>query len=153
MKDIEIKIKEFIEKILPCEEISFSQEEDVNIYWCQVQSKESHHLLGHHADGLAAINYLVRKLIEKTLSLEESRQLTIIVDVNGQEKKRIENLKGTAHMMAERARFFKNEVEIPPMPAEDRKIIHAFLTKYKDIETESKGLGSSRRVVVRFVTE
>jgi len=54
-------------------------------------------------------------------------------------------------MMAERARYFKSNIEIDPMPAFERRIIHMFLEGIKDIKTESEGYGPTRRVVIKYV--
>ena len=53
-------------------------------------------------------------------------------------------------MMAERARFFKKDTELEPMRAFDRKIVHTFLEGRPNVKTESIGLGSTRRIVVKY---
>ena len=73
------------------------------------------------------------------------------MDINGYQKKKIDNLKNMAHMMSERAKYFKSNIEIDPMPAFERRIIHMFLENEKDIKTESEGEGSNRRVVVKYI--
>jgi predicted RNA-binding protein Jag len=55
-----------------------------------------------------------------------------------------------AHIMAERARYFKSNVEIDPMNPFERRIIHEFLADEKDLKTESTGLGLSSRVVIKY---
>ena len=54
-------------------------------------------------------------------------------------------------MMAERAKYFKSNIEVEPMPANERRIIHMFLEKIPDIKTESEGYGPNRRVVIKYV--
>lgn len=61
-----------------------------------------------------------------------------LVDINGYQKKRFDNLKNIAHMIAERAKYFKSNIEIDPMPAFERRIIHLFLENDKEIKTESE---------------
>ena len=56
-------------------------------------------------------------------------------------------------MMAERARYFKNDIEIDPMPSYERRIIHMFLEGANDIKTESEGYGPTRRVVIKYINE
>jgi spoIIIJ-associated protein len=56
-------------------------------------------------------------------------------------------------MMAERARYFKSNIEVDPMPAFERRIVHMFLEDAKDIKTESEGQGSNRRVVIKYINE
>ncbi|MCX6754163.1 MAG: hypothetical protein NTV03_03875 [Candidatus Nomurabacteria bacterium] len=66
------------------------------------------------------------------------------------QKKRFDSLKNIAHMMAERAKYFKSNIEVDPMPANERRIIHMFLEGIPDIKTESEGYGPSRRVVIKY---
>ena len=66
-------------------------------------------------------------------------------------KKRIENIHAIAHMMAERARYFKSNIEVDPMPAFERRIVHEFLSDAADLKTESEGEGLSRRVVIKYI--
>ena len=46
-------------------------------------------------------------------------------------------------------RYFKKEVEMHPMNAYERRVIHAALTEYPDITTESVGEEPQRRVVIK----
>jgi spoIIIJ-associated protein len=87
-------------------------------------------------------------MIEKNVSEDEAGML--MIDINGYNKKRFDSLKNTAHMLAERARYFKNSVELEPMPAYERRIVHMFLENIPDIVTESAGVGPGRRVVIKY---
>jgi spoIIIJ-associated protein len=77
--------------------------------------------------------------------------MRFIVDVNDFHKKKIENLKTLAHMLSERAKYFKSSIETDTMPAFDRKIIHEFLADKPNIKTESSGIEPNRRVVIRYI--
>ena len=56
-------------------------------------------------------------------------------------------------MMAERAKFFKSSVPLDPMNGYERRIIHTFLEKDKNIITDSEGVGKDRHIVIKFVEE
>ena len=106
-------------------------------------------LLGRDGETLRSLNHLVRKIIEKSSGKEEISN--VFIDINGYQKKRFDSLKNIAHMMAERARYFKSNIEVDPMPANERRIIHMFLEGIPDIKTESEGYGPSRRVVIKYI--
>jgi len=125
----------------------FSDED--GILWCMIETPDSRFMIGREGETLRSLNHLVRKIIEKRIGEEESTQ-KLFVDINGYQKKRFENLRNIAHMMAERARYFKSNIEIDPMPSYERRIIHMFLEGSKDIKTESEGLGPTRRVVIKY---
>jgi len=117
--------------------------------WCMIETPDSRFMIGRDGETLRSLNHLVRKVVEKESGMEEISN--IYVDVNGYQKKRFDNLKYIAHMMAERAKYFKSNIEIDPMPANERRIIHMFLESIPDIKTESEGYGPNRRVVIKYV--
>lgn len=120
-----------------------------NITWCLIETPDSRFLIGKEGETLRSFNHLVKKMLEKDSTEDFFNNL--FIDINGYQKKRFDNLKNIAHMMAERARYFKNNVEIDPMPAFERRIIHMFLEGSPNIKTESEGLGPKRRVVIKYI--
>ena len=117
--------------------------------WCMVDTPDSRFMIGRDGETLRSLNHLVRKIIEKSSGKEEISN--VFIDINGYQKKRFDSLKNIAHMMAERARYFKSNIEVDPMPANERRIIHMFLEGIPDIKTESEGYGPSRRVVIKYI--
>jgi len=172
MNKNEIKnlVKELIEKTtIPVNEISVEGDDSLLLdsnknktTWFSVEVDQPHFFLDRGGEALFAINYLVRKMIENKIfknreTVENSENtapfkgLGILVDINGFQKKRVESIHAIAHMMAERARYFKSNIEVDPMPAFDRRIVHEFLSDAVDLKTESEGEGYSRRVVIKYV--
>ena len=142
-------IKELLEKVRVTVD-TVSVIEEPNTTYFGVEIKEPHIFLGRDGEGLYALNHIVRRILEnKTPENQEETQ--IMIDINGFQKKRIENLRTIAHMMAERARYFKSSVEVDPMPAFERRIVHEFLANAGDLKTESVGFGPARRVVIRYI--
>lgn len=160
-KDIQNLIKELIEKTtVLVNEISVLEEENTvpkdkegaNVIYYGVEVKEPHLFIGHNGEGLFALNHLVRKMIENKMSKSDDVETPqIMIDINGFQKKRIDNLRAVAHMMAERARYFKSNIEVDPMPAFERRVVHEFLANATDLKTESVGFGPSRRVVIKYI--
>ena len=147
------KIKETIEQIFNytgCTISGCEFSEEGGILWCMIDTPDSRFMIGREGETLRSLNHIVQKILEKD-SLEE--RPSVFIDVNGYQKKRFDSLKTIAHMMAERARYFKSNIEIDPMPANERKIIHMFLEGAKDIKTESEGYGPNRRVVIKYVSD
>ena len=66
------------------------------------------------------------------------------------QKKRIDDVRAKAHILAERARYFKSSVEMDPMSSYERMIVHAEFTNTNDIVTVSTGQGRERRIIIRF---
>lgn len=148
------KIKEVVEQIFKHTSCTISKcefTEDSGMLWCMIETPDSSFIIGRDGETLRSLNHIVQKIVEKGIPTTEVKGPSIFVDVNGYQKKRFENLKNIAHMMAERARYFKSNIEIDPMPAFERRIIHMFLEGVKDVKTESEGYGPTRRVVIKYV--
>lgn len=148
-------IKKIIEDVLrsgnfPYEEITFHSPEIEDIVWYQIRSNDSHALIGKNGETLSALNHLVKKIVDKNKS-ETDATADFFIDVNDFQKKKVDNIKTVAHMMAERARFFKSSVQVDPMSPFERKIMHAFLAKLPDIKTQSEGIGPNRHIIISFV--
>ena len=143
-------IKELIEKTtVKLNEISVVENGPKNI-WVSVEVGEPHFFIGREGEGLHALNHLARRIIEnKTPSPIEG--VSVLVDINGFQKKRVENIRAIAHMMSERARYFKSNIEVDPMSAFERRVIHEFLSDASDLKTESIGVGRERRVVIKYI--
>ncbi len=123
--------------------------EDGDTLWCSISTPDSRFLIGRDGEALKSFNHLVKKMAEKEHGEEALRNLQI--DVNGYQKQHMDSIRATAHMLAERARYFKSSIEAEPMPAFERRVMHMFLEQMKDIKTESKGEGRDRKVVITFV--
>jgi len=148
------QIRQIIEDIFKHTACSISKCEFVqegNMLWCMIDTPDSRFMIGRDGETLRSLNHLVRMMVEKNMTPEDTNK--IFIDVNGYQKKRFDSLKTMAHMMAERARYFKSNIEIDPMPAYERRIVHMFLEGSPSIKTESEGYGPSRRVVIKYVND
>jgi len=130
----------------------FSYDEKLNILWCNIDSDHLRGLSYRSSEGMHALNYLLRKVIEKSIGEENAPTTSVIVDIFNTEKKRIDSLRNMAHMMAERARYFKSSIDVDPMSPYDRRIIHEYVsTNMPDLKTESVGEGRDRHIVIRYI--
>ena len=117
-------------------------------YWFSISLEQPKLLIGKNGEHLQAFNMLVRKIIEAKAPESPVR---VVVDINNYQRERVQNVKAIAHMMAERARYFKSSVEVDPMSSYERRIVHDFLKDASDLKTESTGEGKSRRVVIKYI--
>jgi len=147
-------IKTIVEQIFTQTGCTISKCEFIDesgMLWCMIDTPDSRFMIGRDGETLRSLNHIVRKILEKTNNEEITNK--VFIDINAYQKKKFDNLKTIAHMMAERARYFKSNIEVDPMPAFDRRIIHMFLEGAKDLKTESEGVGPNRRVVIKYIQE
>ena len=115
-----------------------------------VKTKDSGVLIGTRGETLSALNHLVKKLLEKEGGDEDFH---FVIDVNGYHLKHIKALEAQARMLAERSRTFKYDIEMSPMSAYDRMIVHASLKDSPNITTESFGEGKLRHIVIKYIAD
>lgn len=129
---------------LPCDDVIASVHAGSTVF--TVKSTESAKLIGTHGDSLSALNHIVKKILEGKVPRDEH----FSVDINGYQLKQIKLLEDQARLVAERARTFRYDVELPPMSSYERMIIHSTLKDVTDIETMSYGEGPLRHIIVRY---
>lgn len=101
-------------------------------------------LIGRGGRTLAALEYVVNAVVNR----EGSEPIRINIDVGGYKRRRDERLRQTAERTADMVRKNGEAIELEPMSAAERRIIHMALAEVPGIRTESAGEARDRRVVV-----
>ncbi|HZB06500.1 MAG TPA: RNA-binding cell elongation regulator Jag/EloR [Thermoleophilaceae bacterium] len=101
-------------------------------------------LIGKHGSTIDALQHLAFRAAFRGDS--ERKQVT--VDAAGYRERR----EGALHRMADRAAAealqYSRPVELEPMRAPERKIVHTYLSERRDVDTHSEGDEPDRRLVV-----
>lgn len=111
-----------------------------------IKTKDSGVLIGARGDGLSALNHIVKKMFESKFP----RDAHYTIDVNGYNARKIKSLEDQAKLVAERARTFRYDIDMAPMSAYERMIVHSTLKNMPDIDSSSAGEGTMRHIVVRY---
>jgi spoIIIJ-associated protein len=102
-------------------------------------------LIGRHGQTIDAIQYLLNAISHRRG--DETRK-EVIVDAAGYRERRRATLESLALRTAEQVRASGEEVELEPMTAVERKVVHLFLKEREGVETRSEGTEPNRYVVV-----
>jgi spoIIIJ-associated protein len=102
-------------------------------------------LIGRHGQTIDAIQYLANAIIFRG-RYEERKP--VIVDAAGYRDRRQVTLDALALRMAEQASATGQRVELEPMTAVERKIVHEKLKDDPEVETASEGTEPNRFVVI-----
>lgn len=102
-------------------------------------------LIGKGGRTLAALEFLTNAVVNR---VEDDHPVRVSVDVGGYKKRRDERLRQVAQRAAARARKTGMPVELDPMSAAERRIVHVELADDATVESESTGEGRDRRVVI-----
>ena len=102
-------------------------------------------LIGRHGQTIDAIQYLANAIVFRGRYDERK---PIVVDAAGYRGRRQATLDSLAMRMAEQASATGQRVELEPMTAVERKIVHERLKDDPEVETASEGTEPNRYVVV-----
>jgi len=112
-----------------------------------VTSPDSHKLIGDNGDTLRAINTIAKRMVE----VQHGEDATnFLIDVNNYYENQMEKVRANARMLAQRARLFKHDVELPPQSAYERLVVHELFADDPEIGTESAGEGKFRHIVLKY---
>lgn len=102
-------------------------------------------IIGRGGRTLAALEYLTNAVVNR----EEGGRVRVNVDVGGYKRRRDDRLRNEAKSAAARVRKSGMAVELEPMSAAERRVVHMSLADEAGVRTESSGEGANRRVVVK----
>ncbi|MDQ3645319.1 MAG: protein jag [Actinomycetota bacterium] len=102
-------------------------------------------LIGRRGQTLEALQELTRTAVQRHLRARTRVQ----VDVEGYRARRRSSLVQYAHSMAERAKERGTEIELEPMTASERKIVHDAVGEIEGASSYSEGVDPSRKVIIR----
>jgi spoIIIJ-associated protein len=102
-------------------------------------------LIGKHGQTIDAIQYLANAIVYRDRYDERKR---LVVDAAGYRGRRQATLDALALRMAEQAAATGQRVELEPMTAVERKIVHERLKDDPEVETTSEGTEPNRFVVI-----
>ena len=102
-------------------------------------------IIGRRGQVIDSLQHLVAKAVGRNRD-EDYRP--VIIDAADYRKRQIERLEGIANKKAAECIEAGSSVELNPMSAHDRRIIHMTLAESEEVRTESEGEGADRHVVI-----
>jgi spoIIIJ-associated protein len=102
-------------------------------------------LIGRRGQTLDALQEVARTAVQRRLR----SRIRLLVDVEGYRARRRKSLAEYAQAMAARAKERGTEIELEPMTAYERKIVHDAVAEVEGASSFSEGAEPYRKVVVR----
>lgn len=149
MSEIRQLISQTLEKMGIRAEVEERSLTDFSFPYLNVITDDARLLIGARAQNLLALEYLIKRFLEKETTGVQEAPKGFFLDVNGYRLHHLESLKTDAKNIAKKVRLYRAELAMQPMPAFERRIIHMTLAEYPDITTESVGEGEARRVMIK----
>ena len=101
-------------------------------------------LIGKKGESLDDLGHLVRRMVGKQLK----KSVRMDIDVGGYKKRRGSALKNKAMSLASRAKSTGKEMQMEPLSAAERRVVHLALADDPQIKTFTIGEGDFKNVVV-----
>jgi spoIIIJ-associated protein len=139
-------LEELLEEVvdalgLDCE-IEVSERDD--ILTGNVEGEDVGLFIGRHGQTIDAVQHLAQRIVFP----DGPSSVRVVIDANGYRERRAGALRAQAEEAAEEAAENGRDVELPPMPPFERRVVHEFLRDRADVETHSEGNEPERYLVI-----
>ena len=105
--------------------------------------------IGRRGQTIDAVQHLAQRIVFP----DGPSPVRVVIDADGYRERRAESLRADAVEAAEEALRTGRPVELEPMPASERRIVHEYLRERGGVETHSEGDEPERRLVVSALDE
>ncbi len=122
-------------------------DEDIKYLKVSFNGEDLGYMIGNHGRHLDSLQYMIQIIMGR--KLDSDYNFRVFVDVGGYREEKNNKLEELALQKADDARILGDEIALPPMKPSDRRVIHLALSKFKDIETESRGEDRDRYIVIK----
>jgi spoIIIJ-associated protein len=109
-----------------------------------VKTEESGRLIGRQGQTLIDLQYIVNRIVFQ----QDQSAPKVMIDVGGYRSQALEALVKKAKDAAEKVRRWGDAVELEPLNAFDRRIVHQALKDDPDIETHSVEVDGTEKKVL-----
>lgn len=145
---MEERVSEILENILGLLglEGSFEVEEKEDGVFVSIDAVDPGILIGRGGETLASLQLILNLIVSRKFGQENSKR--IIVDVSQWRKSKEDELAAKTASWAQKVIESKEPLELEPMPAWQRRIIHMTIEQTPGVKSESVGDEPERRLVI-----
>lgn len=139
--------KEALAKILaliPVEGATIEAEQADGAVALNIEGDESGLLIGRKGRTLDALQFIVNKIVNKTLE----KRVQVVVDAENYRQRRRDSLIQMALRIGDKAKRTGKPVTTNPLNPHDRRIVHLALRDDQVLDTRSRGEGLMKKVVI-----
>lgn len=144
---MEAKVSEILENILSLLSLvgSFEVTEKEEAVFVTIDTQDAGKLIGHQGETLSSLQLLVNQILSK----QSDEYKRVIIDVSDWRKGKEADLEVRARRWAEQVKTEDKTLELDPMPAWQRRIVHLVIEGIDGVATESIGEGLERHLIIK----
>ncbi len=148
---MESRLSEILDNILGLLLLEGSYEiaEEAEGFFVSIDTKDAGRLIGARGEFLESLQLIVNQIMSRNLEDKSSEFKRVILDVSDWRKQKEEELTQRAKEWGQQVLDSGQDLELEPMSAWQRRVIHMVVGEMKGIETESLGEGRDRHIVVK----
>ncbi len=151
---MESQVSEILENVLGLLglEGSFEVNEEDEQVKVTIDTDDAGRLIGFRGETLDALQLLVNQMAAKKVRAETSEDAKfkrVIVDVSGWRQNKEGDLTRRAKSWAEKVIETGEDMELEPMPAWQRRVVHLAIEEISGVSSESVGEGRDRHLVLK----
>lgn len=152
---MEAVVSEVLENILSMLSLegSFEVEEKQDGVFITIDTNEAGKLIGHQGETLQSLQLIINQIVSKKLMGEDKaaeRPKRVIIDVSNWRKSKEEELAHKARVWAGQVLEEGKDLELLPMPAWQRRIVHMTVEGTDGVKSESVGEGLDRHLIIKL---
>jgi spoIIIJ-associated protein len=125
-------------------EVSVNYDSKNQLYQVLLQSSRPALLIGFHGETLSAIQLF----LGQHLHAQIGEWVNLSVNVNDYRERRESSLTALADTAVSQVLATGQPHSLPPMPANERRVVHMYLSDNPQVTTSSEGTGRSRCIII-----
>ncbi|MDD2592304.1 MAG: KH domain-containing protein [Erysipelotrichaceae bacterium] len=148
LNDVSEFIANYLEKFFKglnlAVDIVVTKEND--IFRVMLNAENNAIIIGKNGQTLQALNTVVKGATNSTFK----HRFRILVDINNYKTDRYDKVKAIAYRVATSVQKTRISAVLDPIPNDERRVIHNYLSELPHIRTESEGEGRARRIRIIY---
>ncbi|MDY6915337.1 MAG: RNA-binding cell elongation regulator Jag/EloR [Candidatus Cloacimonadota bacterium] len=149
LPDIEEKVKEYTETVLKLMKVKYKdiviENPAKDTYKIEINGvDDAGFLIGKEGKLLNSMQHLLNQMINKY----EKRALKLKIDVDNYRDRRKNALLDKVASIAEKAKKRGKSITLEPLHSYNRRLVHQYIEKDKDVRTMTIGEGHMKRIVI-----
>ncbi|MEM6429050.1 MAG: R3H domain-containing nucleic acid-binding protein [Deinococcota bacterium] len=113
--------------------------------YVDIQGGSAGKIIGRGGRTLAALEYITNTVINR----DSRERVHVNIDVGGYKRRRDDKLRNIAKKLANKVRRTGMAVELDPMSAAERRVVHMAIADEAGVYSESTGEGADRRLAIK----
>ena len=129
--------------------VDHAKDKDELLYRVILDAENNAIVIGKNGQTLRAISTVLKAAVNSTFK----KRINVLIDVNHYKEDRYKKVKAIARREAINVVKSHIDVELDPMPNDERKVIHQYLQDFKGVTTISVGEGNKRHLCIKYAPD